>query len=130
MRASLRRQFLRALLTDREASLDSLGTWSTRCLHCRTRLQVRADGEALGGSSLEHVVPQAWFRKRAAAALCARVGSDPGDARNLAVACGQCNHDKGKGPDARGPHDPRAVEVVTALLERRLARWREPPPDE
>jgi 5-methylcytosine-specific restriction endonuclease McrA len=127
MRASLRRQLLLALTTDREATRDAVGTWTTRCLHCRTRLQVGASGEALGGSSLEHVVPRAWFGKRLAAGLCAHVGDDPNAARNLAVACGRCNHDKGKGPDARGPHDARAVEVVTALLERRLARWRDPP---
>lgn len=125
MRPALRRLFLSALATDREAQLDG-DVWTTRCLHCRTRLQVRADGTAMGASSLEHVVPQAWFGKRAAAALTARVSDDPDDARNLAVACARCNQDKGKGPDARGPVDARAREVVTSLLDTRLARWREP----
>lgn len=100
--------------------------WSTRCLHCRTRLLVAADGTPLGAASLEHVIPQAWFGRRAAAALTARVGDDRDEPRNLAVACTRCNHDKGKGPDRRGPSDERARAVVAQLLDARLARWRDP----
>ncbi|MFZ5638840.1 MAG: HNH endonuclease [Pseudomonadota bacterium] len=125
MRPALRRLFLLALSTDDEAVLDDDG-WETRCLHCRRRLHVRTDGEALGRATLEHVVPQAWSGKRAAAALAARVGDDANDPRNLAVACAGCNHGKGMSHDARGPGDARALEVVTRLLESRLARWREP----
>lgn len=128
MRPALRRLFLRALSTDGAAILRD-GAWETRCLHCRRRLQVRADGEALGRATLEHVVPQAWFGKRAAAALTAQVGDDADDARNLAVACAGCNHGKGMSHDARGPTDARALEVVSQLLERRLARWRAPVAD-
>lgn len=124
MRAKLRHLFRLAVATDAEAMQAADGTWTTRCLHCRTRLQVAADGEALGASSLEHVVPQAWFGKRAAQALCARVDHDPNDARNLGLACASCNQSKGKGPDARGPQDARALEVTEQALERRLARWR------
>lgn len=126
MRAKLKALFRLAVATDAEATQAPDGTWTTRCLHCRTRLQVAGDGEALGGSSLEHVVPQAWFGQRAAAALTAQVGGDRDDARNLAVACRTCNQDKGKGPDARGPTDARAYEVVEMLLAKRLARWRAP----
>lgn len=125
MRPALRRLFLLAVATDAEARRDGT-TWTTRCLHCRTRLQVRDDGTPLGATSLEHVVPQAWFGKRAAGALTARVGDDADDARNLALACARCNQAKGKGPDARGPADARAFEVVQTLLERRLSRWRAP----
>ena len=128
MRPALRRLFLRALSTDDAASLRD-GVWETRCLHCRRRLQVRADGDALGHATLEHVVPQAWFGKRAAALLTAQVGDDADDARNLAVACAGCNHGKGMSHDARGPADPRAFEVVSQLLQRRLARWRPPDTD-
>ena len=124
MRPALRRLFLTALRADAEATLAG-DAWTTRCLHCRTRLQVRGDGTPLGHASLEHVVAQAWFGKRAAAPLTVRVGDDADDPRNLAIACARCNHDKGKGPDARGPADTRAFEVVDALLGRRLARWRE-----
>ena len=125
VRPALRRLFLRALASDALAALDD-GEWRTRCLHCRRRLHVRADGEALGHATLEHVVPQAWFGKRAAAALTARVGGDANDARNLAVACAGCNHGKGVSHDARGPQDERAREVVARLLASRLARWRAP----
>lgn len=130
MRPALRRLFLRALHSDAQARCVGLtpGTphWETHCLHCRRRLQVRTDGEPLGHASLEHVVPRAWFGKRAAAAVTARVGDHPDDARNLALACARCNHDKGKGPDARGPGDPRALEIVEAPLSSRLGRWRIP----
>lgn len=125
MRARLRQLFLAALATDATAEASTEG-WTTRCLHCRTRLLVAADGTPLGAASLEHVIPQAWFGRRAAAALTARVGDDRDDPRNLAVACTRCNHDKGKGPDQRGPSDERARAVVAQLLDARLARWRDP----
>jgi 5-methylcytosine-specific restriction endonuclease McrA len=124
MRAKLKSLLRLAVATDAEAAQDADGIWTTRCLHCRTRLQVAADGEALGASSLEHVVPRAWFGLRAAAALTAQVGEDRDDPRNLALACRRCNQDKGRGPDARGPQDPRAHAVVAMLLAKRLARWR------
>lgn len=124
MRPALRRLFLRALATDALAVPTGEG-WETRCLHCRRRLRLRADGEPLGHATLEHVMPRAWFGKRAAEALCAHAGGEPDHARNLAIACARCNHGKGKGPDARGPSDSRALEVVTALLDTRLARWRD-----
>lgn len=125
MRPALRRLFLLALRSDVQA-VASGDHWQTRCLHCRSRLQVRADGQPLGHATLEHVVPRAWFGKQAAAELAGRVGGDPDDARNLALACARCNHDKGKGHDARGPSDLRAIEVVAGLLEARFKRWREP----
>lgn len=128
MRAKLKSLFRLAVATDAEAQQGADGLWTTRCLHCRTRLQVAGDGEPLGASSLEHVVPQAWFGLRAAADLTARVGEDRDDPRNLAVACRRCNQDKGKGPDARGPQDHRAHEVVAMLLDKRLDRWRPPTP--
>ncbi|MEA9579081.1 HNH endonuclease [Xanthomonas nasturtii] len=125
MRTVLRQRLLLAAHTDAQAQLLA-GSWETRCLHCRRRLQIRVDGEPLGHTTLEHVVPQAWFGRRAAAALFALVGDDPNDARNLALACAGCNHAKGRRHDANGAGDARAVEVVSALLSARLARWREP----
>lgn len=125
MRPALRRLFLSALATDSAASLRD-GVWETRCLHCRKRLQVDDNGEALGQATLEHVVPQAWFGKRTAVALTARVDEDANDPRNLALACKRCNQGKGMSHDARGPGDARAFEVVSQLLDSRLARWRAP----
>ncbi len=103
MRAALRRRLRLAALTDALAVLDG-GIWSTRCLHCRRTLQLRDDGEPLGHTTLEHVVPQAWFGRRAAAALTARVGDDADDPRNLALACARCNHDKGTTPGDPAMH--------------------------
>lgn len=125
MRAVLRRRLLVAAQTDALAVLDN-GIWSTRCLHCRRALQVRDDGEPLGLATVEHVVPQAWFGRRAASAFTVQVGDDADNPRNLALACARCNHDKGKRHDARGPGDARAREVVEALLATRLSRWRDP----
>ncbi|HRD73703.1 MAG TPA: HNH endonuclease [Aquimonas sp.] len=125
MRPALCRLFLCALRHDAEAQGIADG-WETRCLHCRARLQFARSGEPLGAGSLEHVIPQAWFGKRAASTLCASVDNDPNHPRNLAVACGRCNQSKGKGPDARGPADPRALQVITTMLARRQSRWRTP----
>lgn len=79
------------------------GICSTRRLYCRSALQVRDDGEPLGLATLEHVVPQAWFDRRAASALCMQIGNDADDPRNLALACARCNHHKDTGHDACGP---------------------------
>lgn len=124
MRPALRRLFLLALAHDTLATHADDG-WEARCLHCWRRLVFRHDGTPAGNATLEHIVPRAWFGKRAAAALVARVGGDADGARNLAVACARCNHGKGKGPDARGPGDARALEIVGALLDARLGRWRD-----
>lgn len=126
MRTVLRQRLLLAAQTDAHAQALQDG-WETRCLHCRRRLRLRADGEPLGHCTLEHVVPQAWFGRRAATPLCSLVGDDPNAARNLALACAGCNHGKGRDHDARGPQDARAYAVVAALLSARLARWRPPP---
>lgn len=125
MRASLRRLLRLAAATDALARLDG-ERWRTRCLHCRAHLELGLRGEPYGATSLEHVIAKAWFGRREAATLTARVGDDPDDPRNLALACRSCNQAKGTTHDARGPLDPRAHEVVRALLERRLSRWRDP----
>lgn len=100
--------------------------WVTRCLHCRSRIGINIDGQPWPGTTLEHIVPRAWFGKRAAASLCEGL-ADANDARNLALACARCNHAKGRSHDANGPADPRALAVVQQLREARLARWRERP---
>ncbi|MGH8082942.1 MAG: HNH endonuclease [Lysobacter sp.] len=129
MRAALRRRLLQAVRSDALAVFAD-GVWRTRCLHCRRTLSLREDGEAIDSTSLEHVVPSAWFGRRAAAGLSARVGDDANDPRNLALACASCNHGKGCSHDARGPGDERAREVVSALLDARLTRWRDADADD
>jgi 5-methylcytosine-specific restriction endonuclease McrA len=127
MRSALRRRLLLAAQTDALARFDGR-VWRTRCLHCKAHLELSAQGDALGVTSLEHVVPSAWFGRRDAQALTAQVGGVDDDARNLALACASCNHAKGRRQDARGPSDPHALEIVSRLLATRLTRWREPPP--
>src|SRR5215207_6195232 len=112
---------LRAVRTDRLARLED-GVWVTRCLHCRSRVGVRADGAPLGSATLEHVVPRSWFDSAIAAEFEALVGG-PEAARNLAVACARCNQQKGRRHDARGPRDARAREVIERLLAGRLERY-------
>lgn len=114
------------LQTDREARLEE-GVWRIRCLHCRHALHLAQTGEPLDGGTLEHIVPRSWFGRRAAAHLTANLHG-PDDPRNLALACARCNQQKGKGPDARGPEDARAQEIVSALLEQRARRYLTPPP--
>ena len=120
-RPALRRLLRLALETDALA-IHEEGTWATRCLHCRSGLRFTDEGEPLNGATLEHVVPRSWFDKRAAADLTAAL-EGPDDPRNLALACARCNQGKGKGPDAAGPGDPRAREIVARLAEARRARW-------
>jgi 5-methylcytosine-specific restriction endonuclease McrA len=109
--------------TDAEAYSQN-GLRRTRCLHCRAHLTIARDGTPLGTSTLEHIVPRSWFGRRAAADLT-RSLTGPDDPRNLAIACARCNQQKGRGPDAAGPADARAHEIVGALMARRRARLRE-----
>ena len=112
-----------AVESDRQARLVD-GVWQTRCLHCRAHLSLDASGEPLGTTTLEHIVPRSWFGRRGAEALTAALDG-PADPRNLALACARCNQQKGRGPDAAGPGDARAKEIVRALLDRRAGRLRE-----
>lgn len=122
MRSGLRRLLLLALHTDAHAQTTE-GGWRTRCLHCRSALHFSSEGAPLDGATLEHVVPKSWFGTREAAPLTQDL-KGPDDARNLALACARCNQGKGKGPDARGPGDSRALAIVSRLKDARLARWR------
>lgn len=112
---------LSAVQTDTVAELIE-GTWRTRCLHCRSALYVSANGVAINGATLEHVIPRSWFEKRAAADVIEGL-SGPNDVRNLALACPRCNQGKGHGHDKAGPSDARAREVVQALFAKRLERY-------
>lgn len=121
MRTSLRKRLQLVVETDSTAERSD-GVWRTRCLHCRTSLLIREDGEPLDGATLEHIIPRAWFGKRSAALLIADFNG-PDDPRNLALACARCNQSKGHGHDKNGPSDARAREVIAALLQRRAASF-------
>ncbi|HEU4535895.1 MAG TPA: HNH endonuclease signature motif containing protein [Polyangiaceae bacterium] len=88
--------------------------WVGRCIHCQRKLVTGLDGSAAPGVTLEHLVPRHHG------------GAD--EARNLALACGGCNAEKGLRYDWRRRDDPRRLELEQTLCARRLARWRDPPP--
>jgi 5-methylcytosine-specific restriction endonuclease McrA len=117
------RLLLIAARTDALCSFDA-GAWTGRCLHCRAAVGVTARGEPMGTTSLEHIVPRAWWSRRTARDLLDGLAG-PHDPRNLALACARCNQQKGWRADADGPENPRARQVVRDLLARRAARWRE-----
>ena len=85
--------------------------WAGRCIHCSAQLIVDLDGST--AATVEHLVP-----------LCG--GGAAADPRNLALACGGCNNEKGIRHDRRAGRGGRADEVIAALLARRAARWHEP----
>jgi len=126
---NLKDRVLLALKTDQNAALVSTKAfgeaWQTRCLHCRSALFVSKQGDSLSGVTLEHIVPQAWFERPKIIAKLALTFTEVNDAKNLALACARCNHDKGKSHDCH-PNDERARAVVLALLASRLARYQSP----
>lgn len=122
MSATLHKLMLQVMRTDRDAERTDAG-WVTRCLFCRKALLLPENGQQRGGGvSLEHIVPRSWFDHRAAADLIADFDG-PNDLRNLALACRNCNSGKGSGHDANGPLNPRAREIIVALLTKRAARF-------
>lgn len=84
--------------------------WVGKCIHCGTKLFVTESG--MTEATLEHIQP-----------LCD--GGNPTDPRNLALACKRCNNEKGVRHDQHAGKGGRADEVITALQEKRMARWRE-----
>lgn len=104
---------LGAAVTDKTFSrtqLDGKTVWVGKCIFCNTKLVVADDGQSLGEATLEHIFPQAQ--------------GGGNELSNLAVACGRCNREKGRRHDHTVTQ--RADEVVAALRERRMSRWREP----
>jgi 5-methylcytosine-specific restriction endonuclease McrA len=87
--------------------------WQGKCIHCNTKLYVGLTGDT--DATIEHIRPK-----------CS--GGHPEDPRNLALACSRCNNEKGVRHDRFAGKDPRADEVIAALLEKRMERWREPGP--
>jgi 5-methylcytosine-specific restriction endonuclease McrA len=82
--------------------------WIGKCIHCNRRLVVGSDGQT--GFTIEHIVP--------------RVADGSNDLRNLALACGDCNNEKGRRHDEHVGKGGHADQVVTSLWEKRQARWR------
>jgi 5-methylcytosine-specific restriction endonuclease McrA len=84
-------------------------SWVGKCLHCNRKLVVSLDGDTT--ATIEHCIPQNH--------------GGGNDLENLALACENCNRQKGYRHDLKKPSDPRAREVIDALKARRMERWRE-----
>ena len=87
--------------------------WVGKCLHCNSHLVIRLDGEPISQATIEHIVPRTHG------------GTD--DIENLGLACARCNWQKGVRHDNRRADDPKAMEVVARLQDRRRKRWRDAP---
>ena len=91
--------------------LDGERILEGKCIHCQRKLALRADGTPLNGATLEHIVPRNHG------------GTD--DLDNLAIACARCNSEKGLRHDHKRPDDPKLLEVIERLRQRRRERLTE-----
>ena len=87
------------------------GGYRGKCIHCNTRLEITDDGELLGKTTVEHIVPKTHG------------GGDV--LENLALACRSCNNEKGRRHDVKGPGDPGYEKVVAFLQARKRKRHRD-----
>jgi len=114
-RTATRKVILGIVATDKTfEKLEVRGSevWRGKCIHCNSHLTVGADGDPISRATVEHILPRHHG------------GTD--EARNLALACARCNHQKGARLDQRRRGDPTLEAVIATLQGRRLARWREP----
>lgn len=110
-----RRTILAIVATDATFARGRYGAGEAllgKCLHCGTTLVIGLDGEPVSRATIEHILPRSHG------------GTD--ELENLGLACARCNHQKGMRHDSKRRGDPRLAEIVSKLLERRRARWREP----
>ncbi|EDM79447.1 HNH endonuclease domain protein [Plesiocystis pacifica SIR-1] len=84
-----------------------------KCIHCKRKLAVDLEGNALSHETVEHIVPRTHG------------GTDA--VENLAIACARCNQGKGVRQDPRPWSDPGLQAVIATLQARRAERMREPP---
>ena len=96
--------------TFHRATVRGAEAWVGKCLHCNRKLVVALDGAT--AATIEHCVPRNHG------------GTD--EPKNLALACEPCNRQKGFRHDHRPAAHPRTREVIDALVQRRLERWKEP----
>ena len=112
MRVSRRDLMLMCAAVDRTFTYGGgrLGTWVGKCIHCRRKLGLDADGTSQGTATLEHITP--------------RTHGGTNTLDNLAIACARCNTQKGRKLDILPLKDARLQNVIRILTERRLARLR------
>lgn len=84
------------------------GGFQGKCIHCNTRLSVTEDGDLVGKTTVEHIVP--------------RTHGGTNTVDNLALACAPCNHEKGRRHDIHGPGHPGYEKMVAFLQARKLKR--------
>ncbi|MGE3821783.1 MAG: HNH endonuclease [Isosphaeraceae bacterium] len=103
-----------ARVAETDATFQRRGDlWVGKCLICNGPIAFEVGTGQ--GATLEHI------RARG------RGGDD--DPRNLGIAHGRCNGEKGRRWDPKRRRDPEDYEAFVArLLDRRRARWREPSP--
>ena len=109
------RLLLEVAATDDRCKLQQVrgrATWVGRCSHCRARLTIPLDAREPASATLEHIVPRTHG------------GTDALD--NLTLACGACNHHKGRTLDCRRADDPTLQRVIARLRDDRLAHMRAP----
>lgn len=82
-----------------------------KCIHCNSHLYVTMQGNT--DATLEHIQP-----------LCN--DGEATDPKNLALACKRCNNEKGVRHDQHAGKGGRADEVIAALMEKRMKRWKQP----
>jgi len=79
--------------------------WSGKCFYCGRKIFVSTHGATI--ATVEHILPRS------------RGGTN--DLKNLALACVNCNNEKGRNADRKAPD-----EYFDKLLAKRLEQWREP----
>lgn len=101
--------------TDRtfdRAELRGVEVLAGKCIHCNCLVCVDLDGTRQLRATLEHIVPRNHG------------GTNALD--NLAVACGRCNGAKGIRHDNQRWGDPKLMEMIERLQERKRKRLRDP----
>ena len=90
----------------------SSNNWQGKCIHCNRRLIINHDGRSDTDATLEHITPRTHG------------GTDELD--NLTIACGRCNHQKGRTIDILSSQDVRYLNVIDYLTQKKESRLRPP----
>lgn len=84
--------------------------WQGKCIFCNKKLLINEDGSLVNHATIEHIIPKS------------QGGSD--EIKNLALACKQCNTEKGIRHDRKKSNKQRAAEVIKNLQIKREKRFK------